>query len=312
MTETRPLACARHLAVVERSWAPDATLEDLDAYASEAADCPDCGAALSLRLAAHPEVLRRGGSAPPSEGWRQVQLSLAGSDVGMRALAAVVARRPGRSAVPPVAWAVLTAVAAAAVAVGFYGFHRLEAPAGVVSVAQGHAAPAPDDDAADRDSPSMPLRHPVAREPVAPKVVERAHPPARGESQEAEPAPVAVAALDWPNPPFEDLVGATPKSAEPAGRVLRLEVDVPEARVGDRLPLSVGSSRIESVAVCVDGPESGMIWRGAVPSGTTTLSSGGRPVAFRFERPGRYDLWTSRDVATCRDPVDVVEVEVAP
>ena len=94
---------------------------------------------------------------------------------------------------------------------------------------------------------------------------------------------------DWPPPPFVDLRLASSKSADTTVRSVQLVVsgDPPWAP-GEIASLEVVASREAEITVCVEGPERGVVWRGAVPAGRTVLSRDGRAVRFSFAAPGRY------------------------
>jgi hypothetical protein len=118
---------------------------------------------------------------------------------------------------------------------------------------------------------------------------------------------------DWPPPPFEDLRGAREKDVAATVRAAQLVVSGPSV-VGRAMALSVVSSTPTTLAVCVEGPERGVVWRGAVDAGRTELTRGGRPVGFAFAAPGAYRFLVSAgdtDISACTDPIHVVEVEVA-
>jgi hypothetical protein len=137
--------------------------------------------------------------------------------------------------------------------------------------------------------------------------------PARPGSAPPPVAPVAAApapAPDWSPPAFVDLVGARPKGSIAATRDLRLELDGTPA-VGGVVHLAVATTAEARVAVCVSGPERGVVWRGDVPPGRVDLAVEGRRQAFGFGTPGIYTFAvSSSDYVECTDPVHVVEVEV--
>ena len=121
---------------------------------------------------------------------------------------------------------------------------------------------------------------------------------------------VADVGDDWPAPPFEDLRRGRPKGPDSAIRSAQL-VLAGERQVGGTVGLTVVASADTSLAVCVTGPERGVVWRGAVPAGRTDLSRDGRPQSFAFAAPGTYRFTVSTsDTDRCADPVSVVEVEV--
>ena len=168
-------------------------------------------------------------------------------------------------------------------------------------------APAPAE-VAPAPPPVAPPVPPRARKVVAAPLVPT---PAPSDDAVAE-------ADDWPAPPFEDLRAGTPKSPESPVRAVQLVVSGGAARrVGDTVALTVVSASEVSLAVCVTGPERGVVWRGAVPAGRTALSRAGHPQSFAFGAPGTYRFVvgtaaerSAPDLDRCTDPVHVVEVEV--
>jgi hypothetical protein len=289
------LACDAHLPLVQRAWHPDASEGDLLRYADEAATCPDCEQLLARRLSVHPAVLQAGGrtddmapaapltAQPPapraaaprtrgSVGW------IAGAAFAAGALISLLAgERVGRSQPDP-----LPTVADAA-------------PPPVSPVPVAEAAPAP----------AAPPPLPASPPPPAPRSVDVGSAPVRVAEHAAPPAP-------WPLPPWVDLAGPIAKSADGSVRDLHIALTDAAARVGDAPGLDLLASHPESVAVCIAGPEAGMIWRGTVPSGRSALTRDGHRVRFRFERPGTYTLAVSRDLIACDAPVHRLTIEVSP
>lgn len=291
------LACDAHRALVERAWSPDASERDLLSYAEEAATCPDCEQLLARRLSVHPAVLRAGG--------RTEDHALP------RPLPALGPEPTG--ATPPrwsVGWVAAAAFAAGALlsllaSAPFRG-SIAAVPAAAAAIATVPVAPSP-----DVPRPTAAVRQPTAPAPTTP----RPTPPR--EAPPALPAPVRVAESSppsppWPLPPWVDLAGPIAKAADGSVRDLQVALTDPAARVGDAPGLDLIASHPESVAVCVAGPEAGMVWRGTVPSGRTGLTRDDHRVRFRFERPGTYTLVVSRDVLACDAPVHRLTIEVAP
>ena len=132
--------------------------------------------------------------------------------------------------------------------------------------------------------------------------------------EEAAPETDAVASVDdWPAPAFVDLRGGTPKSVDAPLRAIQLVLAGGVARrVGESVTLTLVSASEATVAVCVTGPEQGVIWRGEVAGGRTELSRAGHPQSFAFAAPGTYRFAVgTTDLDHCSKPVHVVEVEVS-
>jgi len=277
-----PPACSTHRALVTRALADDPPDEVLERYATEVAECPECRRALAVHLGVHPGAIDRADTT-----------SLA----GMAALLREVHAAPARSRIPFVtAAAMLAALAAAA------GWLWLR--------------PSPSPAPASRPDPApvvaeAPLEATPAPTPLA--VHEAVRPAPRAADPMLDDAVAMVLPDDWPPPPFEDLRGARPKDVTATVRAAQLVLSG-TSTVGQSMALTVVTSTPTALAVCVEGPERGVVWRGAVDAGRTELTRGGRAVAFAFAAPGQYRFLVSAseaELAACPDPVHVVEVEVA-
>jgi hypothetical protein len=260
--------------------------------------CPECRRLLAIRFGAHPGRLDAvdGGRAAPFP--------------GMERLAAQIApdrRWSGRVVAGVGVVAALAAAAGIAAVLGSAPADPPPAPAPVAS------APLQDPRPAAPESPDVreePRPSSVTRVAPAPSAAPRAP-----DAPPDLPVGDAVAdADDWPMPPYEDLRVGVPKGAPSPVRAAELIV-AGSHNVGGAVGLTVVSSTDTEVAVCVDGPERGVVWRGAVPAGRTELSRGGRDQRFAFAAPGSYRFVLSTSgqrpsARACTDPVHVVVVEV--
>jgi hypothetical protein len=202
-------------------------------------------------------------------------------------------------------WASAVAVAALAAGIAWWMVPAAPAPSAPIAVFEAPASDAPEQTFAPE--PSVVVEAPPAAGAPRPRTVVAAP-----ESMDDDGIAMAEAE-DWPRPPFEDLRTGQLKGATPTVRAAQLVLSG-TARVGHDMALTVVTSSDTPVEVCVDGPERGVVWDGAVDAGRTELTRGGRSVSFAFGAPGRYrfTLSTGAGGATsCASPVHVVEVEVA-
>ncbi len=274
-----PPACTTHRALVIRALGDDPPDAALERYATEVAECPDCRRALALHLGVHPGASEQADT------------------TGVAGMAALL--REVRSAPPrPRRIAVLTGAATAAAIAALAGWLWLRTAAPV-------PVPAP--------SPEIAAGPPIEQITAPRAVPDPVRPAPRPAAPVLDDAVAMVLPDDWPAPPFEDLRGARPKDVTATVRAAQLVLSGSPA-VGRSMALTVVTSTPTSLAVCVDGPERGVVWRGAVDAGRTELTRGGRPVAFAFAAPGPYRFVVSAsdaELAACADPIHVVEVEVA-
>ncbi|MBX2800546.1 MAG: hypothetical protein KTR31_22900 [Myxococcales bacterium] len=297
--EPTPIACERHLTLVSAALADDATDADLERYADEVPDCTECRRALARDLQVHPVVLETDGQAemPSIEGMDRLARALADRPSPWRAAAR---------------WSMAAAVLAAALWSGSQlmptSTPDAPTPAAAIPVepvertAEVPEPPPP----AERDGPQRqaPQAAPVVeKRRLAPKV--------------AVPAPtVAVASVepDWEPPAFVELRRGTLKGeGRLQGFQLVLTGGTGERAIGDTVRLQVVASASTPMAVCVGGPENGVVWRGGVPAGRVDLERDGHLQAFTFSTSGtyRFALSTS-DLDSCEDPVHVLKVDVLP
>ena len=297
-------ACSRHRALVDRALSDDASPDDLARYADEVAECAECRRLLAVDLQVHPAVLDQAGQS----GWDALAASLPPT-AGERELLAAVKQRPPR---PWLRWAAPAMLAAAAVLVAIGSFDSPPQDLLLAPVPPRALAPSPD---ATLTAPSVPAPSEAAA-PVAPPSTPElpvAEVPEAAPAEAAPPPAVAVAPRptpDWSPPAFVDLVGTRPKGNALTTRDLRLELDGTPA-AGASVYLAVAATAESRLAVCVSGPERGVVWRGSLPPGRIDLSVDGRRQAFAFGEAGVYTFAVSTtDYVECTDPVHVVEVEV--
>ncbi len=290
-------ACPRHRTLVDAALGDAPDDETLERYAAEVATCPDCRRALSVQLRVHPAVLERGGADN-----RDLR--------GMRELWGRLAEpvSPGR-----VRWLQGAAVAVALAAAAVVLAPLLERDTPTIAP----AAPAPEVAAPKLEPvpeppapPAEPVLRPVEIVEVAPRPQSE---PAPSPAELAPPPEQDAVALadDWPAPPFEELRDGTSKALGGI-RSVQLVLSSPgPRRVGDTVGLTVVASQATALAVCVTGPERGVVWRGGVSAGRIDLTRGGRRQSFTLGAPGTYRFAVSTDdTERCVDPVHIVEVEV--
>lgn len=286
-----PDACPGHRDLVLAAFSSNPSDDVLERYAKMVPECPDCRRALGIRLGVHPGRLQ----VPPPP-----QSSLAGMVALREALDPhhpVVGRFRGplygglggltAAAVAYLAWSSLpTRVEPSASAVRTPDATPSEVP--VVALA---ARPAPE---------------PVPSTPPAPR-------PLRAPSATAPKVKLdAVAAVeDWPAPDFVDLRAGTSKGLVESGvHHVELILDSTALGPGGQVTLTVVASSATELSVCVEGPERGVVWRGAVDAGRTPLASQGQTLAYVFPVEGRYWFSLTTDADSCADAVHVVRVEV--
>lgn len=286
-----PSACPEHQALVARALDPDAPDEVLERFADEVPSCDSCRRELARDLQVHPVVLSP----------RAQPASLDGMEDLYRALATP----------PPRTWPRVAAVGAAALLAAaatwlFFG----PVPSSTAPPPVADAPPAHRPHETEEPIVEAPAPGPAPAPVVAP---ERAAPPVRvppGPAPLIAEAP-APATPDWPPPTFVELRAGTIKgSSTLRSAQLVLGGTGPGRHVGDVVELTVVSSASSEVAVCVSGPEQGIVWRGGIPAGRVALTQAGRDVSFAFAAPGTYRFLLSTDVDGCSDPVHIVEVEV--
>jgi len=272
------VSCPEHQALLDRIREQEPTDEDLIRYAEEVPACPSCRRALSVQLGVHPAVLDHGGRRDLA-GWVSASwLRRLRSDLSPP-------RRSWRTG------ALLVSAAAALMWVWVPG----DAP----PVRTTAWAPATE---------AEPVSVALVRPAPAPAV-----PVAQGVAPDVEPAPPPRRDDDWPAPPPQDLRDQTSKGAALASGLPELSLgDDVDATVGTRLPLSVVTHRPETLSVCVEGAEQGIIWRGAVPSGATRLTLAGRAVDFQLAQPGSYRFVLALGTEGCAQPLRVLPVTVSP
>jgi hypothetical protein len=269
-----PPACAAHRALVDAALTADPTDEALEAYADAVPGCPACQRALAVWLAERDDtgVVRL---RRPSRA----------------PLDAPRARRPSTRVL---VWAAAAAALAGVTAIAWW---TPDAPEpGPLPIAANPPVPV---------GPPAPMpARPVGLIAPAPRVVVATPAPPR-------PAPTAP---NWPPPPHVDLRLALAKGADPGVQAVQLVVSPPGGpRVpGDRVSLEVVATRETGLAVCVDGPERGVVWRGAVSAGRTALSRDGRRQSFAFAEPGtyRFRVGLDPDAPDCEPAVHRVDVDV--
>jgi hypothetical protein len=279
-----PPACSTHRALVARAIADDPPDDVLERYATEVAECTECRRALALHLGVHPAAIDR----PDAAG-----------TAGMAGLLRELRAPEARSRMP---WLLAGTGVAAMAAVAGWLWIRFDAPAPAPA-----PGPAPTVAAAE-DPPDE-----AAPAPVATPVDDRAAPQPPATHRVPEDAVAMLAADDWPPPAFEDLRGARPKDASATVRAAQLVLSGTSA-VGHAMGLTVVTSTSTALAVCVEGPERGVVWRGAVDAGRTELTRDGHPLAFGFSAPGRYRFLMSAadtEISACTSPIHIVEVDVA-
>jgi hypothetical protein len=311
---TQVPACPAHRSLVEAALGASPSDEILERYADEVPSCEACRRSLAMQLGVHPARLQ---TAPPA------RFRLA----GMEALASALWPEPAQRWRPGPALLVLGPVAlAAAILLAWLGLWG-QPPAQRADLSPGPAPVPVVEDAVAGIGPgelAVPaLPEPTGPEPIvpertgsqpAPRVVQRAPRAAPAQPAQPEPDDAVATADDWPPPPFEDLRRGAPKSAAPTLRSVQLVlVGQPGYRVGEGVDLVVVASYDTPITVCVDGPERGTVWRGAVPAGRTSLTRGGQQQAFAFSAPGTYRFQVSpTGQPQCSEAVEIVEVEVLP
>lgn len=280
-----PDACPRHQPLVEAALGADPSDEALERYAADVPTCPDCRRLLGIRLGVHPGRLD---VAPPDHG------SLHGMVELREALApAAGPLRALRSR--PAAWIGGLLSAAAVLAFVVRPPDRGEAPA------QPAAAPAP------AVRPSVVAVAPRAA-PTPPAV--RAGREPRAAASRPAPESLVARADDWEPPAFVDLRRGTAKGEGAGVDHVELIPEATELSAGGRITFTVAASRATELSLCVDGPERGVVWRGAVDAGATPLVVGDRALAYAFPVPGRYRFSLTADAGSCTDPAHNVWVEV--
>ncbi len=305
-------ACPAHADLVARATGTDPSDEDLERYAHEVPDCPSCRRALVVALQVHPTVLAQGGHRPAQAAWTA---STARRQVGTRTLhAAIHTPAPTRRGL-----ILAVGLPAAALVLSLLSWPAWQAT---------HPTPEPPPaEAATRTVVDVgPTRNvPLAELPVPTPMAMAPRQEQRVEVQRivqvSSPAPSefdgAVAMLDnapdWPAPPLEDLRTGQAKSAGGDLDVALLLSGASPMAVRDAVSLTVVTERATPLAVCVAGPETGVIWRGWVNAGRTELSRDGRLQSFAFARPGAYAFTMSvEDLEHCGDAYGTVTVEVRP
>jgi hypothetical protein len=279
---TNPPACPTHRELVDRALGPAPDDAVLERYAAEVPTCPECRRLLAIRVGAHPHRF----DAPRP------------SLHGMPALAEALRAAPARPRWVPVAVGAAVLALAAAVALAL----RTPAP----TPAAPTPAPAPVAVAPTPPAPSVVAPTPTLSPARPPRL-----PIARAVPRPPPPDDAVAEADDWPPPPFVDLRRGAAKGVDGSLRSVELVLSGPR-QVGRSVGLTVVASTEAELAVCVAGPEQGVVWRGAVPAGRTALSRDGADQRFAFSAPGRYRFLVSGDAAGCSHPMHVVEVEVAP
>jgi hypothetical protein len=297
-------ACPAHRALVEAALGADPSDELLERYAAEVPSCEACRRTLAVQLGVHPARLQT----PPPARFRLA---------GMEALASALWPREARGSWLRPARLGLGALALAA-AILLVWLAQGPRPAEQAHLSPGPVpAPRVEDVVAgtgpgELPAPVLPQPAPALPAPApAPRKIVRSPPPP---APAPEPEDAVAMADDWPAPPFEELRLGSPKSAAPTLRAVQLVlVGQPGYRVGEGVDLVVVASYDTPITVCVDGPERGTVWRGAVPAGRTALTRGGQQQAFAFSAPGTYRFQVSpTGEARCSEILSVVEVEVLP
>ncbi len=273
------MSCPEHQALLDRIREQEPTDEDLIRYAEEVPACPTCRRALSVQLGVHPAVLDHGGRRDLA-GW----------------VSASWLRRLRSALSPPRrSWRTGALLASAAAALMW-----VWVPGDTPPVRTTAWAPA-----TETEPVSVALVRPSSPAPEVPA--------APGVAPAAEPTPPPPRADDWPAPPPQDLRDQTSKGAALASGLPELSLgEATDATVGTQLPLSVVTHRPETLSVCVEGAEQGIIWRGAVPSGTTRLTLAGRAVDFQLAQAGSYRFALALGTDGCAQPLQVLPIQVRP
>lgn len=300
--------CPAHRALIHSVLEGDPDDAALERYASEVPVCDACQRELSVSLRTHPARLQ----APPPRP--------AADQVGMMALLRELRLAPvSVTRWNPRRWVVAGMLAAAAVLLLFAVWDGPveQSPTAIVAMPAVRPVVQPEPHAAELTHPDplpSPKREIVASPPQLPSQTRL--PPQLAPTPVAPPesADAVAVAEDWPAPDFEDLRSGAAKSVVPSVRAMQLVlVGQPGYVVGEGVDLVVVASHDTPITICVNGPERGTIWRGAVPAGRTTLTRGGQQQAFAFAAPGTYRFsLSSGGTPGCREPLHVVEVEVDP
>lgn len=159
--------------------------------------------------------------------------------------------------------------------------------------------------------PPTPTATPEPAVPATPKVVPEAT-PVPAPKRTTEPTAPAQLAMrqDWPLPARSDLRRSVTKGLSTSA--LGLTVSPSGARtVGTDVGFTVSSDQERSLALCVLGPESGVIWHGDLSPGSTILRQGSSKQRFRFTIAGEYLFVLATD-AQCGERLRTRRVNVVP
>jgi len=260
---------------------------ELTRYAEEVPTCEACTRELSVALQIHPAVLSQ-------EDTSASRLAAGDEDHGMALLFTELrARRSWRL------WPVTIGVAAAIGLIILQGQWAAELtpppePATAVGVPTAATSPPP----VRASPPVTPVAAPVPKPPLP-------LPSNHDAVAMAEEPP----SESWEPPEWEDLRTGHVKSVAPSVRSAALRLSPGAPSVGTVVALTVNTSASTALSACVHGPESGVVWRGAVDPGRSVLTRGDQPIGFHFDTAGVYRFTLSLE-DSCDNPVHTVEVEV--
>jgi len=301
------MSCPDHQALRDRiASSAEVTDDDLLRYAEEVPSCPVCRRDLSLQLGVHPKILDRGGRDDLAPRVADRWLHRLRADLEPRRRWPLAAAATIAAAIA--LWALLPGPTASrgAPEPAPQGDEQPYAmpPTPMPAPPSPPPSPAPVQDAAAPASPS-PVPNPVVADDAP------ATPPSTAPARAPGDAAANASDDDWAPPPFVDLRTSTPKAAVDGGPV-ELVITGPQGQrgVGDRVGFTVRSPTVQAVSLCVEGPEQGIVWRGTVPAGATSLAREGHTQRFAFGAAGTYRFALGSGGLGCDRPLFTHEVEV--